>query len=139
MAKNSKPVTIKTHNVGQNFGCCATVHANGEQIYETETYAFGCGSVAFANAEQWADHNGFLTQRGIDALASAITEYNRTVSAAMRHTAADGRQILTSEHCGLMSAIQAFEQHLGFEALEKSTAECRRTRELWSKDASSHN
>ena len=127
----SKPVTIKVRNVGQCFGCCATVHVGRQEMYETDTYAFGGNSVAFADAEQWADRNGHLTQRGIDALAAARVEYTRTVSAAMGHSAADARRVLTSEHCGLMSAIQVFENHLGFEALEHSTAECRRTRELW--------
>lgn len=124
-------VEIKTSKVGQAFGCCASVRAGGRLLHETEPYPFNHTSAAFSAAEEWADRNGYLTPRGADALANARTEYSRTMDAAARHPAADGRRVLSESHCLLASAIQAFERNLGFENLEKATAECKRVREMW--------
>jgi hypothetical protein len=128
---SAKTVTVKVSSVGQHFGVCGIVYDGRKKVHVTDTYASDSGGAAFEAAESWADRSGYLTRRGLDALTAARLEYSRTVAASVRHPSADGRRVLTSEHCALAAAIQLFQRHRGAENLENVTAECRRVRAMW--------
>ena len=65
-------------------------------------------------------------------IAQAQQEYAATVDAATKHPDADGRRILTAEHCSLHAAIDAYRRDGDASNLRGVIDECRRTRELWS-------
>ena len=64
-------------------------------------------------------------------IAVAQREYAATVSAAMAHTAPDARRVLTSEHCALKSAIDAYRRDGDSSNLEAVVLECARVRRMW--------
>jgi hypothetical protein len=62
-------VTIKTRNVGQNFGCYGVVAyaSNGKVIHKTQTRPYGFDSSARYEAENWALDMGYIPVSGTES------------------------------------------------------------------------
>jgi hypothetical protein len=127
MYKHIQPVQITVHARGSRF--VGSVRLGANQLYTTDSYSDQ--DMAYDTAEDWAERNGHTTDRGLAALRTARAEYAATIDAAVKHLSADGRRVLTTEHCTLKAQIDAYmREHLSA-PLETATTECRRTREMW--------
>lgn len=61
--RNCNPtVTIKTYNVGTNFGCEAAVKLGRKTIHVTDTYPRGHNESARDRAKNWATCNGYAVR-----------------------------------------------------------------------------